>query len=150
MAASDSFGEGELVLLGLVGLGIWIFSRGGFASAAADAGAAAVDAVVNTASGVTTGVVTGISKQVGLPTPAQTTDDPYIARWIMDQPSGGKLAASKWATSSAFLNALTIDAGTGVTPPVGSPLWLMFGGPVIDSSGIPFDAGNPTGSADGW
>lgn len=155
MASKSSgfeIGESELILLGLLGVGIWIFAKGGLANAAAAIGEGAVGAITNAASGVTTGVVTGVSKTVGLPTPSETTDDPYIARWIIDQPNGGKFEASKYATSSAFINALTIPEGQGAPPAVGSPLWIRFGGTVIDSgTGLPvFDPGYPTGTADGW
>lgn len=142
MARSDSFDEGELVIFGLIAAGIWIFSRGGIAGAASAAGAAAVNAVVDAASGAVTGAAGAIGAQVGLPKPAQLTDDPYIARWIIDSERGGRLAASEWSTSSAFLNALTIDQGAGAAPPHDSGLWQMFGTTI--------DFGNPTGTADGW
>lgn len=138
---SEHFDEGELVLFGLVAVGLWIFSRGGIASAAGAAGAAAVNAVVDAASGATQGVVNAVGAQVGLPQTAQLTDDPYVARWIIDSDQGGRFAASQWATSSAFINALTIDAGQGVAPPVNSPLWQMFGTTI--------DFGGNTGSVTG-
>lgn len=149
--SSAMFDEGELVILGLIGLGVWIFAKGGVTNAAAAAGAAAVQAVTDAAGGAVTGVVTGISQQVGLPTPAQAgqNDDPYIARWIIDQPSGGKFEASKWSTSSAFLNALTIDAGQGVAPPHDSPLWAMFGTTVdVPASGT--SGAIDFGTGPGW
>lgn len=120
-------GETELVVLGLIAAGIWIFSRGGITNAAIAAGEAAVGAISDAASGAASGVVGAIGSGVGLPKPSQTTDDPYIARWIMDQPKGGRFEASKWATSSAFINAFTIDAGNGAAPAHDSPLWAMFG-----------------------
>lgn len=142
MARSDSFDEGELVIFGLIAAGIWIFAKGGISGAASAAGAAAVDAVVNAASGAVTGAAGAIGAQVGLPKPAQLTDDPYVSRWIIDSEKGGRFAASQWSTSSAFINALTIDQGDGVAPPANSPLWGMFGTTI--------DFGNPTGTSDGW
>jgi len=147
MAKSSGLDEGELIVLGLVALGVWIFSRGGLANAAAAIGEGAVGAIGDVASGVTTGVVTGVSKQVGLPTPAQVTDDPAVSRWIIDSPKGGKYEASRWSTSSAFINALTMDEGTGFAPPRDSILWSLFGGG--DVGGIDFGYGTDWGSQGG-
>lgn len=141
MAAADHIGEGELIALGIGAAVLYVLWKGGIANAAADAGAAAVNAVVNAAGGAATGAVGAIGEQVGLPMPAQLTDDPYISRWIIDAPRGGQFAASKWSTSSAYLNALTIDAGAGFVPS-NSPFWSMFGGETIDM-------GTNTGGASG-
>lgn len=139
MAKANDFGigEGELIVLGLVAIGAWIFTRGGLSNAAIAAGEAAVGAISDAATGAVAGTASGIGKVVGLPGVTQTTDDPYIARWIIDQPNGGNFEASKWASSSAFLNALTIPEGQGSPPPAGSPLWRF--GDTIDF-----------GTGDGW
>ena len=120
------FSESQLVLFGALALGAYVVFKGGINGAAAAAGEAAVNAVANAAQGAATGAVNAIGSSVGLPTSRETTDDPYISRWIMDADGGGKLEASRWSTSSAFINALTIAEGDGVPPVAGSKLASFF------------------------
>lgn len=91
----------------------WVW-RKGLAGAAGAAGTAAVDAL----GGITAGAVGAIGAGVGLPLPSETTTDPAVARWIID--NHGHLAASKWAGAPAYLRALTMDSGSGSPPPAGS------------------------------
>jgi hypothetical protein len=109
-------------LIGLVGVGLYVWHKGGIGKAAAAAGAAAVDA----AGDFTVGAVGEIGAAVGLPTPAETTTDPAVARWIIDHPNGGQFEASKWAGAPAYLRAQFLDAGSGTPPPEGSGLYALF------------------------
>lgn len=99
--------------LGLVAVYVW--SRG-VSGAASDVGKAAV----NLAGGVATGVVDGVSGAVGIPTTSDTTTDPLVARWIID--NYGYFEASKWAGAPALLKGWWMDAGTGKAPDAGSTL----------------------------
>lgn len=99
--------------LGLVSLYVW--RSGGVAKAAESIGSGAVDAV----GGVASGAVGAIGSAVGLPTPAQTTTDAEVARWIIDNVS--TFEASKWAGAPAFLKALVMPAGSGKPPDPVSP-----------------------------
>lgn len=141
MAAADHIGEVELVALGIGAAVLFVLWKGGIANAAAAVAEAAVNAVANAASGATTGVVNAIGSKVGIPTTDELTDDPYYARWIIDQPKGGLYQASLWSTSSAYLNALTISAGGGDAPARTSSLWARFG----DTSFDTIDMGKGTG-----
>jgi hypothetical protein len=100
--------------LGLVGFYVW--RKGGIAGAAAGAGAAAVEAV----GGAASGAVGAIGAAVGLPTPAQTTTDPRVARWIID--SYGYMTASQWSGLPALVSAMGLASGSGTPPPAGSAL----------------------------
>jgi hypothetical protein len=109
-------------LAGAAALAWWVSRQGGIASAAQRIGAGAVGAVIDTAGGVTAGAVGAIGAQVGLPTPAQTTTDASVARWIID--NHGHWAASQWAGAPAYARAVFMDAGTGTPPAAGSPAAL--------------------------
>ncbi|MCV2361658.1 hypothetical protein LNV08_22055 [Paucibacter sp. TC2R-5] len=114
-----------LVILGAAGAaGLYIWQRGGIAQAAAGAGAAMGGAVVDAAGGAVTGVVTGASQAVGIPTPAQTTTDAAVARWIID--NAGYWEASKWCGLPALLKGAAMDAGTGSPPPAQSAAGREF------------------------
>jgi len=102
-------------LAALAAFALYAWKKGGI-------GAAAVDAVGS----ITSGAVGEIGATVGLPKPSQTTTDPAVARWIIDHPLGGVMAASSWAGAPAFLKALTMPAGSGTPPPVGSELAARF------------------------
>ena len=109
-------------LVAVAGVAFFVWRKGGLANAAQAVGAGAVDA----AGAVATGAVGAAGAAVGLPTPAQTTTDAGVARWIIDHPAGGRFAASKWAGAPAFLQALFMDAGSGTPPPEGSELAKLF------------------------
>lgn len=102
-----------------VGLAVWWVSRrGGVGEAASAIGAGAVNAAVDAAGGLVSGGVGAIGQTVGLPTPAQTTTDAAVARWIIDQ--HGYFEASKWASAPALARAVFMDSGSGTPPPAGS------------------------------
>lgn len=100
---------------------LWLWNRG-VAGAAADITRGAVDA----AGGAVTGAVTGASDVLGIPTPADVSSDPAVARWIMDHPKGGYWEASFWVTPAALARGAWMDAGTGTPPPVGSKAYAAF------------------------
>jgi hypothetical protein len=108
-------------LAGVVVVGLYVWHKGGIGKAVAGAGAAAVDA----AGDLAVGAVGEIGAAVGLPTPAETTTDPSVARWIIDHPNGGQLEASKWAGAPAYLRAQFLAPGSGTPPPAG-PLLERF------------------------
>lgn len=134
MAKTSGFNEGELVIFGGLAFIAWVVFKGGINGAAQAAGQAAVEAVKNAVQGGVTGAVNAVGSNVGLPTSNETTDDPYVSRWIMDAEGGGKFEASKWSTSSAFLNAMTIRTGDGIPPIEGTAMRQLFprAGDVID------------------
>lgn len=99
-----------VAVLGVAGVALYVWQRGGLAAAAGGA----VSGAVGAAGGV-----------VGLPTPEQTTDDPRVVRWLIDNVD--TLTASKWGTAGAFVKALMMDAGTGTPPTAGTPVSRVFG-----------------------
>lgn len=130
---ADLGGNEELVMLGAIGLVAWVIHSGGiqafFQSLTQAVGTAATNAggaVINAAGQAAAGVFTGATNLLPGPTSDQTTDDPYVARWIIDNPAGGQIAASQWSTPSAYLNAQTIATGQGVPPPAFSAIAQTF------------------------
>lgn len=101
----------ELLAFAAVGVGLaaYVWKRGGIVQAF---GSAAQSAAVST--------VGSIGAAVGLPTPAQTTTDPAVARWIMD--NVGYFEASRWSSAGAFAGAFGREQGSGSAPPAGSAL----------------------------
>ena len=75
-------------------------------------------AAVGAAGAVVTGTVDAASTAVGIPTTEQTTTDPAVARWLID--NYGYLDASKWCGVPALFNGALMAAGTGTPPPAGS------------------------------
>ena len=71
-----------MVGAGVAGAGLLALyvSRQGLGNVAASVGAGAVHAV----GGAASGAVGAIGQAVGLPTPAQTSTDPQVARWLID------------------------------------------------------------------
>lgn len=124
MAAKKAFdfNEEELIILGVVGIAVYVFLKGGLFNA----GAAIGSGIINAATGAVTGTVDATGQIVGLPALADITTDPYVARYIMDHPNGGKLAASKYASAAAFAGALWLDEWSGHTPPAGSKIEQLF------------------------
>lgn len=131
IAQHTGFAEKDIVLWGGFGILAFILYKGGLGKAIESLTSAAGSAAIHAASGAVTGVVTGVSEGVGIPTPADTTDDPYVARYIIDDPRGGQLAASKWASVSAFVKAQSLPAGSGYPPPAGGKIAAAFP-PFID------------------
>lgn len=110
-------------LLLLVGAGIvaYVIIRGP-SKIAQDAGRGAVKVV----DGAVTGVVDEVGKIVGLPSPADVTSDPFVARYMIDHPRGGYLRASAYATPLAMARALALDEFSGRMPPEGSRIKAEF------------------------
>ena len=109
-----------MLALGVVGVGFYVWSRGGLSNAAKGAGAA----VVNAAGAAVNGAVGAVSEAVGLPTPDDTTTDPRVARWIID--NAGAWQASKWAGVPALVAAAQLPAGSGKPPAPGTRLAAAF------------------------
>lgn len=110
--------------LGVVaGLGLlaWIVLRSP-SKFAEDAGRG----VVGVARGATTGVVDEIGKIVSIPSVYDVTDDPYIARYIIDHPRGGYVRASAYSTPFALAQAAWMDEYTGRVPPITSRIYAEF------------------------
>lgn len=109
-----------LVGLAVVGVGLYVWKKGGIANAVAGAGSA----IVGAADQAVAGGVGAIGSTVGIPTPAQTTTDPAVARWLID--SQGWLAASKWSSAGALFTAMSLPIGSGTAPASGSLLDQQF------------------------
>jgi hypothetical protein len=116
----------DVLLMGGAALVLWVIWRGGIAKAAGDLTSTVAETAVQAAGGVVTGAVTGASDVIGLPTPADTTTDSHVARWIIDYPGGGYWEASKWASAPALAAAAFIDAGAGTPPTPGTKLYAAF------------------------
>lgn len=116
------FNQDELLILGAVGLGLYVWWSGGFANAAEKAG----EGLVNAAGGLIKGGVDAVGQGVGLPALSDITTDPYVARYIMDHPAGGQIAATKYSSAAAYAGALWLDNYSGHTPPVGSKIATLF------------------------
>jgi hypothetical protein len=109
------------IAAGVVALvAFYVVKRGGLVGAAQGAGAA----VVNAAGAAASGAVGAIGSSVGLPTPDETTTDPAVARWLID--NAGQMAASKWASAGAYLRAQLMSAGSGTAPAPGSTIAKAF------------------------
>lgn len=134
IAKHTGFSESDLMLWAGLGILGFVIYKGGLAKALASLTSTAAQAAVNAAGGAVTGTVTGVSEVVGLPTPEQTTTDPYVARYIIDDPRGGYYAASKWASAPALVAAIGMPAGSGHEPPQGSAVAHAFP-PYIDLAG---------------
>lgn len=109
-----------IALASVAALGLFVWQRGGVAKAAESIGAG----LVNGAGGIVSGGVGAVSEQIGLPTPAQTTTDAEVARWIID--NFGYWEASKWAGAPALFTAMTMAEGSGKPPPANSAAGREF------------------------
>lgn len=112
---------GTIVLIGGGLLLLWIITRSP-SKVAGDIARGAVAA----GSEVITGVVDESGQAVGLPALTDMTTDPYVARYIMDHPNGGQLAASVWSSLSAFARAEFLPTYSGHMPDVGSAIYKKF------------------------
>lgn len=108
-------------ILASLGLLAWIALRGP-AKFAEDAGRG----VVAVGRGAATGVVDEFGKIVGMPSVYDVTDDPYIARYMIDHPRGGYLRASAYSTPVAMARALMLPEFSGSLPPADSRIYLEF------------------------
>lgn len=111
-----------LAVVFAAGVGLYVWKRGGIAQAASGAGAAIVNAAGNAASGA----VGAIGAGVGLPTPDETTTDPRVARWIIN--NAGYWKASQWAGLPALYAATALPVGSGRPPPGGTAAARAFEG----------------------
>jgi len=123
-----------VVVIGFVGFKLY---KAGAAvgQAVSDAGAAIYDAAYGAADytwhqaadrdGAAGVVVSAVGKVVGLPSTAETLDDPAQVRFIIDR--SGMWEASKWGTAWAFLQAVSMPAGSGRMPPPGTPAARALG-----------------------
>lgn len=74
------------------------------------------------------------SDAVGIPGPSDTTTDPQVARWIVD--NYGYITASKWAGVPALFSALALPQGSGTPPAPGTPAYAaMPKARIIDMTG---------------
>lgn len=84
------------------------------ATGAAKVAGAVGDAVGTAAGAANTTVAAGVGavgSVFGLPTPAQTIDDPEVVRYIID--TQGQFEASKQGTAWAYIKALAMKPGSG-------------------------------------
>ncbi len=111
-----------LIGAGVAGAGLLLLyvQRQGLGNVAASVGAGAVQAV----GGAASGAVGAIGQAVGLPTPAQTSTDEQVARWLID--NFGQFEASKWSGAPAYLRAQFMPAGSGKPPPADSAVGREF------------------------
>lgn len=140
-----------VLVLGVAGaavLAALYVARIGVREAAEGVAGAAVDVVAGVAAGVADAAqdtvvegVTTASEAVGLPTPAQTTTDPRVARWIID--NIGHYQASLWSSAWALVQAEFSAAGTGTPPPAGTAAAQRFAAEIAAAATRPatVDAG---------
>jgi hypothetical protein len=130
MAKSSSLIPGipnEWLALGAGAIVLWIIWKGGIAKAAGALTSTAAETAAQAAGGIVTGTATGVSEVIGLPTPADVTNDSRVARWVIDYPTtGGYFAASEWSSAPAFAEALFLPQGSGIAPPAGTKLAAKF------------------------
>lgn len=149
-APTLSQAEGTMLLVGgaIALVAVLYVVKKGPAGLAADG----VKAAAGAAGAVATGTVDGVSQVVGLPTTEQTTTDPLVARWIID--NYGYLEATKWAGVPALWDASFMAAGTGTPPPAGSPFLAAHAADAAQAAqalqSAPMDYGNPSTNPYGW
>lgn len=141
-----SFDKNELLIAAGIGLALYVLYKGGIRSAAEAIGSG----IVSAAGGVVTGGVDTIGQGVGLPPLADITTDKFVARYIIDHPAGGSLAASRWASAAAFGSALFMDAYTGHVPPESSAIWRAFPPGNYSPPQPPWNSGSETAADFGW
>lgn len=109
-----------LILAGGALAALYVLRKGSVSAAASGAAAAAV----NAAGGAARGAVGAVGAGIGLPTPDETTTDPLVARWLID--NHGYLAASQWSGAPALWEAMFMAAGSGLPPPRSSAIANAF------------------------
>ncbi len=112
-------GVGAVLILGAVGVRLW--KQGGGAGGIA---AGVVGGAVDAAGGAVAGGASKVGELIGLPTITQTTQDPAVARFVID--NYGYIEASKWASLGALVKGAAMAADSGYPPPPGSPLSLAI------------------------
>ncbi len=112
-------GAGAVLILAAVGARLW--AKGGGAGGLA---AGAVGGAVDAAGGAVAGGASKVGELFGLPTMTQTTQDPAVARFVID--NYGYMEASKWASLGALVKGAAMAADSGYPPPPGSPLSLAI------------------------
>lgn len=118
--------------LAVAGLALYL-ARRGVAGVASDLGTAAGTAAVQVVTGVATGVTDAASTVIGIPTTQQTSDDPKLARWVLD--NYGYLDAFNWFGPATLWTAETMAAGTGTQPTGTSALAKAHPQPAAGSDG---------------
>lgn len=112
---------GTIVLIGGGLLLLYIITRGP-AKFAGDV----ARGVVAAGGEVVTGAVDETGQVIGLPALADMTTDPYVARYIMDHPNGGQIAASVWASLPALAKAEFLPTYSGHMPDPGTAIYRKF------------------------
>ena len=120
---------GGVAVVGAFALYAW--RRGGVTAVASDVGAGAVNVV----GGVASGAVGAVGAAVGLPTPSQTTEDPRVARWLIDR--AGYFEASKWSGALALIRGAMLPEGSGIPPTANNPVGRAFAHLLTTSSILP-------------
>lgn len=92
-----------LVLIGGAAVGVFVWRKGGLGNALGSVAIGGLDSV---------------SAAVGIPGPSDTTTDPLVARWIID--NFGYFTASKWCGVPALASAAMMASGTGTAPGAGT------------------------------
>ena len=137
-----------VALVAAAGLALLAMTKGGIRGAAAALGAGAVTA----ATGAVSGAVGAVGAAVGLPDPGETTTDPAVARWLIDEFGHGE--ASAWASAWALIRGELMAAGTGTPPPPGSAVARAHPRAIDYGTGQEWDGPSPqatlyqNGSAD--
>ena len=126
----DDFDPMMLAILGGIGVALYVW-KNGVAGAARNAGGALVDA----AAGAFEGGVSSAGNVFGLPSYDQVTNDPHVARWILDSPNGGYMAVSMYATPISTAQALQLPKGSGTPPPAGTKIAQLFPPYAVDVGG---------------
>jgi hypothetical protein len=117
----------NIALIAGVGALIYVLYRG-VGKTAEDVARGAV----SVGRGATTGVVDEVGKIVGVPSVYDVTNDPYVARYMIDHPRGGYFQASFYSTPVALARALVLPEFSGRMPPQDSRIYREFppdGGP---------------------
>lgn len=106
----------NVAVLAAVAVGGFLLWKG--VNAATKAAGAVVDGVsqvAGAAGDTAAGGISAIGSLFGLPTIAQTIDNPAQVRWIID--NVGSWTASQWGTAAAYVSALNMPAGSGNNSP---------------------------------
>lgn len=125
----------QLMLWGAGLLALYVWSKGGVANVLTTAGGALVDAAGNVTDAAGNQVANAVESifpfqtsvaPKTLATNSSLTDDPRVARWILDAPNGGQQAAFQWSTDRAFGQGMVLPAGSGTEPAYGTAIWVEF------------------------
>lgn len=64
------------------------------------------------------------------------SDDAHIARWLIDNPEGGYLQASRWFGYTALMQARAMDEGSGTAPDPNTEFGAFLLSKYPDYSGV--------------